>query len=191
MLNPDEHSPPPPPPLAMKNLQAKTTMDLPEPSGSPLSIKGSPLLPRRTPSPHRTRSRTPSPSSVSKSPTVSQRNKKAPAAAAAAAGLKLRSLVTVWRFVKRTYNRTRRTSPLPDKELRISVVGNLVKNCTETFLSEEGTVRGSSVGDTESNFSAARRFSSDSGNSSGEEYPYFIGKQCREYLDNPSNVSRG
>ena len=70
------------------------------------------------------------------------------------------------------------------------MVGNLVKNCTETFLSEEGTVRGSSVGDTESNVSAARRFSSDSGNSSGEEYPYFIGKQCREYLDNPSNVSR-
>ncbi|XP_063692029.1 uncharacterized protein LOC134824191 isoform X2 [Bolinopsis microptera] len=249
MLNSDEHSPPPPPPLAMKNLQAKTTMDLSEPgSVSPLSIKRSPLLPRRTPSPHRTRSRTPSPSSVSnpssvsksptvsqrnkipspspvsksptvsqrnkipspspvsksptvsqrnkipspspvsKSPTVSQRNKKAPAAAAAAAGLKLRSLVTVWRFVKRTYNRTRRTSPLPEKELRISVVGNLVKNCTETFLSEEGTVRGSSAGDTESNVSAAnRRFSSDSGNSSGEEYPYFIGKQCREYLDNPAN----
>ena len=67
-------------------------------------------------------------------------------------------------------------------------MGNLVKNCTENFLSEEGTVKGSPNG---SGDGGTRRCSSDSGNSSCEDYPFFIGKECREFLENASCVSQG
>ncbi|KAL5272312.1 hypothetical protein ACHWQZ_G000510 [Mnemiopsis leidyi] len=169
-------------PPEMNTLQTKSTIDLPEPSISPLSIKRSPLLAHRarTPSPNRSPSPAPAPSPATKSPTVSQKNKKPPTPA----GLKLRSLVTVWRFVKRTYNKTRRPSPQPDKELRISVVGNLVKNCTDNFVGDEGGVKGSP----EEGEEWRRRCSSDSGNSSWEDhYPYFIDKECREFIESAPN----
>lgn len=71
---------------------------------------------------------------------------------------------------------------MPDKNMRVSVVGNLVKTCNENlFVGGEDNKCGRDH--------MRRSRSSDSGNSSGSEweYPPFLGRECREWLDSGSS----
>ena len=62
-----------------------------------------------------------------------------------------------------------------------------MKNCTENFVGDETVVKSSSVEDEEER---GRRCSSDSGNSSWEDhYPYFIDRECREFIESAPIVS--